>query len=182
MRLARPALAVALLASLTAGGLASADPLPGLGVDPQCFAHTTRIDPMADATGTPTNPLWIARDQLNQYCATLRLRDQAASPAYGKANLTLGAQEQARRFQEQIADGPAHIKGGVTPLVPGSQAADAFRSIEDWERLTGGKVTRVSFPASDGAKLYGTLRTPPKSVPEPRTGYPGIVITDGSQT
>ena len=180
MRLTRPALAVALLASLTAGGLASADPLPGLGVDPQCFAPTTRIDPMADAMGTPTNPEWIARDQVNQYCATLRLRDQAASPAYGNANLTLGAQEQARRLQEQLADGPGHIKGGITPLVPGSQAADAFRSIADWERLTGGKATRVSFTSSNGAKLYGTLWMPPKSVPKPAAGYPGIVITDGS--
>src|SRR6478672_2309131 len=162
MRLARPALAVALLASLTAGGLASADPLPGLGVDQQCFAPTTRIDPMPGPTGTPTNPEWIARDQVNQYCATLRLRDQVASPAYGEANLTLGAQEQARRWQEQIADGPGHIKGGVTPLVLGSQAADAFRSIADWERLTGGQATRVSFPAMDGAKLYGTLWMPPK--------------------
>src|SRR3954447_20081438 len=180
MRLARPALAVALLASLTAGGLASADPLPGLGVDQQCFAPTSRIDPMADATGTPTNPAWIARDQVNQYCATLRLRDQAASPAYGKANLTLGAQEQVRRLQEQLADGPGHVKGGFTVLVPGSQAADAFRSIPDWERLTGGKATRISFTSSDGAKLYGHLWTPPKSVPKPAGGYPGVVITDGS--
>src|SRR5205085_2224253 len=156
MRLVRPTLLVALLASLIAAGNAHADPLPGLGVDRQCFAHTTRIDPMADDTGTPTNPDWIARDQINQYCATLRLRDQAASPAYGQANLTLGAQLYARRLQEQIADGPGHVKGGVTPLVPGSQAADAFRSIEDWERLTGGKATRISFTSSDGAKPYGT--------------------------
>src|SRR5690348_4265092 len=180
MRLVRPALALVLLAALTAAGHATADPLPGMGVDPQCFAPTTRIDPQADATGTPTNPEWIARDQLNQYCATLRLRDQAASPAYGTANVTLGAQLYAARLQEQVADGPGHVKGGVTPLVPGSQAADAFRSIADWERLTGGKVTRVSFPASDGAKLYGHLWMPPKSVPKPRSGYPGIVITDGS--
>src|SRR4051812_27239469 len=180
MRLVRPALVMALLAALASAGNATADPLPGLGVDPQCFAHTTRIDPMADPTGVPTNPAWIQRDQVNQYCATLRLRDQAASPAYGKANLTLGAQLYASRVQEQVADGPHHVKGGFTVLVPGSQAADAFRSIEDWERLTGGKATRVSFPATDGAKLYGTLWMPPKSVPQPAGGYPGVVITDGS--
>src|SRR4051812_25736127 len=180
MRLVRPALLVALLASLVAAGSASADPLPGLGVDAQCFAPTTRIDPQADGNGTPTNPAWIERDQVNQYCATLRLRDQAASPAYGKANLTLGAQLTAARLQEQVADGPGHVKGGVTPLIPGSQAADAFRSIPDWERLTGGKATRVSFLSSDGAKLYGHLWMPPKSVPKPAAGYPGIVITDGS--
>jgi dienelactone hydrolase len=180
MRLVRPVLVGALLASLAAAGLASADPLPGLGVDAQCFAHTTRIDPMVDSNGTATNPAWIQRDAVNQYCATLRLRDQAASPAYGKENLSLGAQEQLRRLQEQIADGPGHVKGGVTPLVPGSQAADAFRSIPDWERLTGGTATRISFTATDGAKLYGHLWMPPKSVPKPKGGYPGVVITDGS--
>jgi hypothetical protein len=180
MRHTRPALALAALATLATLGTAAADPLPGLGVDPSCFSHTSRIDPMADATGTPTNPAWIARDQQNQYCATLRLRDQAASPAYGTSNVTLGAQLYAGRLQEQIADGPGHVKGGVTPLVPGSQAADAFRSIPDWERLTGGTATRISFTASDGAKLYGHLWTPPKSVPKPAAGYPGIVITDGS--
>ncbi|MCA1712145.1 MAG: hypothetical protein LC789_11125 [Actinobacteria bacterium] len=180
MRLSRTALVLALLTGGVAAGSASAEPLPGLGVDPQCYAHTTRIDPMPGPTGTPTNPAWIERDQLNQYCATLRLRDQAASPAYGRANLTQGAQEEARRLQEQLADGPGHVKGGVTPLVPGSQAADAFRSIEDWERLTGGNVTRVSFPATDGAKLYGHLWMPPKSVAKPPAGYPGVVITDGS--
>src|SRR4051794_656970 len=180
MRLARPALAVALLASVAVIGAAAADPLPGLGVDAQCFAPTTRIDPMADATGTPTNPAWIQRDEINQYCATLRLRDQAASPAYGQANLTLGAQLYASRIQEQAADGPGHVKGGFTGVVPGSKAADAFRSIPDWERLTGGKATRISFTSSDGAKLYGHLWTPPKSVPKPAGGYPGVVITDGS--
>jgi hypothetical protein len=180
MRLARPALVVALLAALTAAGTATADPLPGLGVDPQCFAPTTRIDPMVGPTGQPTNPAWIKRDELNQYCATLRLRDQAASPAYGRANLTVGAQLLASRAQEQAADGPGHVKGGFTVLVPGSQAADAFRTIGDWERLTGGKATRISFTSSDGAKLYGTVWMPPKSVPKPAGGYPGIVITDGS--
>jgi dienelactone hydrolase len=180
MRLTRPALAAALLAALTAGGTATADPLPGLGVDPQCYAPTTRIDPMPDPTGAPTNPAWIQRDQVNQYCATLRLRDQAASPAYGQANLTLGAQLYASRLQEQAADGPGHVKGGFTVLVPGSQAADAFRSAEDWERLTGGTVTRVSFTSSDGAQLYGHVWMPPKSVPKPPGGYPGVVITDGS--
>jgi hypothetical protein len=52
--------------------------------------------------------------------------------------------------------------------------------VQDWERLTGGKVTRVSFTSSDGAKLYGHLWMPPASVPKPAAGYPGVVITDGS--
>ncbi len=136
---------VLVLGLLVAGVLApgaSADPL--VGVDMSCLAPA--------GNPAPGSPEWQVRDTQNQYCATLRLRDQLASPAYGTANLTLGAQEQARRWQEQLADGPGHVKGGVTPLVPGSQAADAFRSIPDWERLTGGKATRVSFPATDFPK------------------------------
>jgi dienelactone hydrolase len=180
MPVARPVLVLALLASLVVARAATADPLPGLGVDRQCFAPTTRIDPQPDPSGTPTNPAWISRDQVNQYCATLRLRDQAASPAYGRANLSRGAQLAAARWQEQLADGPGHVKGGLTPIIPGSQAADAFRSIPDWERLTGGRAIRISFASSDGAKLYGHLWTPPTSVRKPAAGYPGIVITDGS--
>ena len=180
MRRSRTALLAAVSACLLGAGTSSADPLPGLGVDPQCFAPTTRIDPMPGPGGRPTNPAWLQRDALNQYCATLRVRDQLVSPAYGQANVTLGAQLFAARWQEQLADGPGHVKGGVTTLVPGSQAADAFRSVEDWERLTGGTVKRISFTASDGAKLYGHLWLPPKSLPRPRGGYPGGVITDGS--
>lgn len=176
----RPLLLAAALLGVVAATAATAAPLPGLGVDPQCFAHTTRIDPMSGPNGVPTNPAWIQRDQLNQYCATLRVRDQAASPAYGQSNVTLGAQLFAQRWQEQLADGPGHVKGGVTTLVPGSQAADAFRSAADWQRLTGGRVTRISFTSSDGAKLYGHVWTPPATVARPRAGYPGVVITDGS--
>ena len=40
----------------------------------------------------PGTPEWRERDTNNQYCATLRLRDQLASPAYGWGNLTAGAQ------------------------------------------------------------------------------------------
>ncbi len=150
------------------------------GVDPQCFAPQVRLDPMAGPNGVPTNPEWIARDTVNQYCATLRVRDQAASPAYGQGNVSLGAQLFAQQAQEQIADGPGHLHGGVTTLVPGSQAADVFRSVERWQQLTGGKVTRVTFTSSNGAQLHGHLWEPPAKIAKPRGGYPGVVITDGS--
>ena len=153
---------------------------PAVGVDPQCYSPQVRIDPKANAAGTPTNPDWIARDQVNQYCATLRIRDQLANPEYGVGNVTLGAQLYATQAQEQVADGPGHVHGGVTTLVPGSQAADPFRSIEKWQALTGGKVTRVAFTAADGAQLRGHLWQPPASLPRPKGGYPGVVITDGS--
>jgi dienelactone hydrolase len=185
---ARTGLALGLAALLGTAGTAAAVPTtphvraaaPVVGVDAQCFAPQVRIDPMVDATGAPTNPDWIARDAVNQYCATLRLRDQAASPAFGVNNLALGGQLYAAQAQEQVADGPGHVHGGVTTLVPGSQAADPFRSIERWEALTGGKVTRITFPATDGAQLHGHLWMPPASRPRPKGGYPGVVITDGS--
>ena len=153
---------------------------PVVGADPQCFSAPTRIDPMPNASGAPTNPAWLLRDQINQYCATLRIRDQVASPAFGTANLSLGAELFAAQAQEQAADGPTHVHGGVTTLVPGSQAADPFRSIAAWEKLTGGTTTRVTFTSADGARLHGHLWMPPRSATKPAGGYPGVVITDGS--
>ncbi|MCU1594177.1 MAG: hypothetical protein JWO12_1569 [Frankiales bacterium] len=153
--------------------------VPVTSIDKDCFAPQVRLDPKV-VNGVATNPAWLARDAANQYCATLRIRDQAASPAYGTGNLTLGAQLYGQKAQEQLADGPGHLHGGLTTLVPGSQSADAFRSVEAWEKLTGGTVTRVTFTSSDGARLHGHLWMPPKSLPKPRAGYPGVVITDGS--
>lgn len=163
-----------------AAGLPARDQAPALGVDPQCFAPTTRIDPQVNAAGVATNPAWIERDQLNQYCATLRLRDQYTSPAYGYGNATVGDELYLAQAQEQAADGPGHVHGGVTTLVPGSQAADPFRAVTAWEAATGGRVKQIAFTASDGAQLRGHVFLPPKSVPRPRAGYPGVVITDGS--
>ena len=175
----RVLLALAAVALTGAVPLATADPLPTTGIDKDCFAPATRIDPQV-VNGRPTNPAWIARDELNQYCSTLRVRDQAASPAYGTANVTTGAQLYAAQAQEQLADGPGHVHGGVTTLVPGSQAADAFRTTEAWSRATGGSVRRVTFTSSDGAQLHGHLWMPPKRAHQPSRGYPGVVITDGS--
>src|SRR3954469_4259711 len=109
-----------------------------VGVDPQCFAKAERIDPQLNAAGVATNPAWIQRDQMNQYCATLRVRDQLLNPAYGNRNLTAGAELYAAQWQEQIADGPGHVHGGVTTQIPGGLAADPFRTIDRWQKGTGG--------------------------------------------
>ena len=153
---------------------------PPVGVDPQCFAPAGHPDPQPDSNGHPTNPQWILRDELNQYCALLRTRDQLDSPVFGYGDLTVGARLWAQQAQEQAGDGPGHVHGGVTTLVPGSQGADPFRSVDRWEQLTGGRVLRVKFPSLDGAQLRGHLWMPPKSIPRPKSGYPGVVITDGS--
>jgi dienelactone hydrolase len=68
----------------------------------------------------------------------------------------------------------------VTTLIPGSQGADPFRSVDRWQKLTGGRAIRVKFRSLDGAQLRGHVWLPPKSIPRPEGGYPGIVITDGS--
>jgi dienelactone hydrolase len=153
---------------------------PAVGVDDQCLAPAGNPPPDPNALGMPTNPAWIERDLENQYCATLRLRDQYTNPAYGYALATTGADLWLAQAEEQLADGPGHLHGGITTLVPGSQAADAFRSLSRWEQLTGGSATAVSFVAADGATLRGELFMPPRSEPPPASGYPGVVITDGS--
>jgi dienelactone hydrolase len=164
-----------------AAGLPAADLGPAMGIDKQCFAAgDNHIDPGAKPGGVPTNQAWFTRDAINQYCGTLRVRDQLESPAYGVGNLSLGAQLWLQQLQQQLGDLPGHVHGGITTLVPGSQAADAFRGLSRWEQLTGGRVRPVTFTSSDGAQLRGHVFLPPKSEPRPRDGYPGIVITDGS--
>jgi dienelactone hydrolase len=163
-----------------AGRLPASYQAPPVGVDPQCFAPAGHPDPQVDSSGHPTNPVWIRRDEVNQYCALLRIRDQLASPAFGYGNLTVGGQLYAQQAEEQAADGPNHVHGGITTLIPGSQGADPFRSVDRWQRLTGGRETEVRFRSLDGAQLRGHIWLPPKSVPKPRGGYPGVVITDGS--
>lgn len=154
---------------------------PSTGVDYQCLAPAGNPPPDANSAGVPTNSAWLQRDAENQYCATLRLRDQYTNPSYGYANTVSGDQLWIDQAFQQLGDGPGHIHGGLTTLVPGSQAADAFRTISRWESLTGGIAEEVSFTAADGAQLRGHLWLPnPTTNPEPPGGYPGVVITDGS--
>jgi hypothetical protein len=153
----------------------------GTSVDKGCFSAADNHI-AADATnGVPTNPAWYARDALNQYCATLRLRDQFTSPAYGSEDVIEGDGLWLDQLGNQLQDGPGHIHGGLTTLVPGSQAADPFRTVQRWEQRTGGIVLPVSFSSSDGAVLRGNVWMPPPGTPTLKNGrYPGVVITDGS--
>jgi hypothetical protein len=154
----------------------------GTTVDSDCFsAADNHVNPDANSSGVPTNPAWIERDALNEYCATLRLRDQDASPAYGAETALQGTPLYLDQLEQQLGNGPGHVHGGITTLVPGAQAADVFRSISEWEQRTGGKVVPVSFTSSDGAVLRGNVWLPPPGAPTWHDGrYPGVVITDGS--
>jgi dienelactone hydrolase len=142
-----------------------------VGVDMSCVA------PAGDPA--PNTPEWIQRDTQNQYCAGLRNRDQLANPAFGFGNVTEGAALYAEQTTDQVSD-PSHPRGGFTTLVPGSRAADPFRTIKRWTEAGLGRVAPVRFKALDGATLRGHVFMPPASVPRPAGGYPGVVITDGS--
>jgi alpha-beta hydrolase superfamily lysophospholipase len=154
----------------------------GTSVDQQCFSKAdNHINPKVNSSGQPTNPAWIERDVLNQYCATLRLRDQYTNRAYGYENATQGDSLWLQELGAELGEGPQHIHGGITTLVPGSQGADPMRNVQNWERRTGGTVIPVSFASSDGAVLRGNVWMPPPGTPTLRNGhYPGVVITDGS--
>jgi hypothetical protein len=135
--------------------------------------------------GAPTDPApgsaqWQARDALNMYCATLRLRDQFDSPAFAYASDTQGGTVYEQQLSEQAGDGPGHIHGGITTLIPGAQVADPFRTLANWTAAGLGRVQRVTLTSADGAVLRGHVFEPPASAPVPQGGYPGVVITDGS--
>src|SRR4051794_14804416 len=155
--------------TLFAGAQAQADPV--VGVDMSCVA------PAGDPA--PNTPEWIQRDANNQNCAGLRIRDQLVNPAFGWGNITEGDRQYVEQMFDQAGD-LNHPRGGVTTLIPGSKAADPFRTIKRWTEAGLGRVSPVSFKALNGATLRGHVFAPPASVPEPKDGYPGVVITDGS--
>jgi alpha-beta hydrolase superfamily lysophospholipase len=152
-------------------GAATAHAAPTAPVDMSCLAPAGRPDPGSQE--------WRNRDTKNQYCATLRLRDQYLSPAFGFGNTTQGASLWAEQASQQAGE-PAHPHGGVTTLIPGSQSADPFRTLRRWTDAGRGRVAPVKFEALDGAQLRGHVFLPPTSVKRPKRGYPGVVITDGS--
>ena len=161
----------ALIAAIAMAIPAAAAAEPLVGVDESCWA------PAGDPA--PNTPEWVQRDAQNQYCATLRLRDQLASPAYGFGNITQGAEIYVDQWQDQLSE-PTQPRGGVTTLVPGSKSADAMRTVERWVEAGRGRVQEVKFDAINGATLRGHVWAPPATVKRPKNGYPGVVITDGS--
>jgi dienelactone hydrolase len=171
MHARRLALACALSACALTAGASPAGAAPPLGQDMSCVA------PAGDPA--PNTPEWVQRDTVNQYCAGLRNRDQLASPAFGFGNLSQGAVLYADQTVDQLSD-PTHPRGGITTLVPGSKSADPFRTLKRWMEAGRGRVAPVTFRALNGSRLRGHVFVPPASVPRPRDGYPGVVITDGS--
>ncbi len=159
------------LAAFTVGTGSAAPATPPVGVDMSCYA------PAGDPA--PGTAAWVQRDAANQYCASLRPRDQVASPAFGFGNLSQGAALYAEQMVEQLSQ-PTQPKGGITTLIPGSKSADPFRTLKRWTEAGRGRVAPVSFSALNGSTLRGHVFLPPAHVAKPKRGYPGVVITDGS--
>jgi hypothetical protein len=128
------------------------------------------------AFGTPA---WTLRDLENELCATGRLQDEYTNPAFNAALLSETPAIYSSQLLAQLGR-PGHLEGGVTSLVPGATTADPFRTLARWTSAGLGRVTPVSFRASDGAVLRGYVFEPPAHDPPPPSGYPGVTITDGS--
>jgi hypothetical protein len=128
------------------------------------------------AFGTPA---WTLRDVENEYCATGRLLDEATNPAFSETLSTETPSIYSAQTLAQLGR-PGHLEGGATTLVPGATTADPFRTLSRWTGAGLGRVTPVSFVSLDGAVLRGYVFEPPASDPPPPSGYPGVVITDGS--
>jgi dienelactone hydrolase len=161
----------ALILTLALAAPASAQLAPVPFPNEDCYA--------AAGNPEPGSAEWQERDRRNMLCAVLRNRDQLGSPAYGYQHHISFPGLHLDALLEQAQD-PANPRGGITTLVPGSRASDPFRTIARWTDLTGGTVTRVEFPAQNGSTLRGYVFEPPPGTPKPDTGYPGVVITDGS--
>ena len=124
----------------------------------------------------PGTPEWAQRDLVNQYCATERLQDQYANPAFATTFWTQTPGIYANQNLEMLAN-PTHPHLTLGQLVPGGSTTDPYRTLDRWTASGRGRVTKISFPADDGATLNGFLFRPPSKVKGP---YPGIVITTGS--
>src|SRR3954454_19625777 len=119
---------------------------------------------------------WTNRDYANQYCATERMADEYSSPSFGSTFWS----ETPGIFAAQtlaMASDPAHPHLSLGQLVPGGTTTDPYRTIDRWTAARRGRVDRISFPASDGAKLNGFIFRPPAGTAGP---YPGVVVTTGS--
>ena len=138
-------LGLTLALALSAPASAQLAPVPFPNED--CYA------PAGDPE--PGSAEWDERDRRNMLCAGLRNRDQLASPAYGYQHHISFPGLHLEALAEQAQD-PTNPRGGLTTLVPGSRAADPFRTIARWQELTGGTRHARHVPGAerlDAARL-----------------------------
>src|SRR3954451_22713712 len=95
----------------------------------------------------PGTDAWRQRDLANQYCATERLVDQHANPAFGLAFATQTPGLYAEQTAAMALD-PTHPHASLGQAVPGGTTADPFRTIDRWTGAGRGRVTPIRFAAS----------------------------------
>jgi dienelactone hydrolase len=149
-------------------------------------------DTAVDCLGPSSYPAagtaaWNLRDLENQFCATQRLQDEYTNPA---SSLTFWTETPAIYADQNLAMAadPGHLHLSLGQLVPGGSTSDPFRTLQRWTAAGRGRVTAISFPATDGATLNGYIFEPPARGRDPVTGLswtpktplPGVVITTGS--
>lgn len=146
--------------------------------------RATQADPVPDPVDclapagdpAPGTQAWRERDAVNQWCATQRLWDEYANPAFG----TTFWSETPSIYLSQVlgqAEEATHPRLTLAQWIPGGTTADPYRTLDDWTGAGRGRVTSVTFHATDGALLHGYVFEPPSDVVGP---YPAVVITTGS--
>src|SRR5688500_15126105 len=80
------------------------------GVDMSCFAPAGNPEPGSQE--------FSERDLRNQYCASLRPRDQLAHRAFGFGNLTQGATLYTAQVADELSH-PTDPNGGLTTRIVG---------------------------------------------------------------
>ena len=142
------------------------------GAGPDC------LGPAGDPA--PGTAAWYQRDAENEYCATERLQDELANPAFGAIFWTQTATLYAGQNAAMLMD-PTHPHATLGQLVPGGSTTDPFRTVARWTASGRGRVVPITFPAADGATLNGYIFEPPApAAGHPQRKLPGIVITTGS--
>src|SRR6185369_6620545 len=74
---------------------------------------------------------WRQRDLVNQYCATERLQDELASPAFATTFWSETPGIYANQNLAMLMD-PAHPHLTLGQLVPGGSTTDPYRTVDRW--------------------------------------------------
>jgi dienelactone hydrolase len=155
------------------------------------YATAADVPPdLGNCLGPAGNPApgtaqWDERDALNELCATARMQEEQANPAFFAEFWSQTPSLDARQTLSMLGS-PLHPHVSLGQLVPGGSTTDPFRTIARWTGEHRGRVYPISFPATDGATLNGDVFEPPAHGRDPYTHerlkppYPGVVITTGS--
>ena len=135
-----------------------------------CDGPVSNPDPAKDPDG------WTARDEQNTTCANQRDADQKANPAFQKARDAAANAMFLEALQDQALN-PTRPRATAPYLLPRNYyPGDPFRLPKDWAAAGRGVFQNVSFVASSGSHLRGTLFAPRNA----KGPLPAVVFTTGS--